>query len=140
MKTFFKILGRLVLVTIIFSIALTVYSLFTPDKDDSATPIINNYAIVKESSRSAYIVNTGVDAKTPVVDSIVISYATSGSFIAAKQAAVPESEDIKPDFTIYCYWLIDTSSNRLYGPFTTDDDFAQQCVDLQLQFGEWLGA
>lgn len=140
MKKFFKILGHLILLTIVFSIALTVYSLVSPDTDESLTQILNNYAIVKESSRSAYIVNTGVDPKTPVIESIVISYATSSGYIAVRQTDVPEDENTKPDFTTYCYWLIDTSSNRIYGPLATDDDFAAKCQELQLQFGEWLGA
>ena len=139
-KLFFKILGYTILGVILFSIALTIYSLLTP-QEDSATSIKGGYAIVKENSRSAYIINTkdGDDAQ-PVVDSIIISYATSGKYIAAKQAAVPETEDVKPDFTTYCYWLINTDSGQVLGAFYTDEEFNAKCQELQLNFTEWIGA
>ena len=140
-KLFFKILGYTVLAIIIFSIALTIYSVFGP-KEDFTTPIKNNYAIIKESSRSAYIINNskGADPTKPVVDSIIISYAVSGKYIAAKQTAVPETADIKPDYTKYCYWLINTEDAQVLGPFNTDDEFNSKCLELQLEFKEWIGA
>lgn len=140
-KLFFKILGYTVLAIIVFSIGLTVYSVFGP-KEDFTTPIKNNYAIIKESSRSAYIANTGkgADPEKPVVESIIISYAVSGKYIAAKQTAVPETEDIKPDYTSYCYWLINTEDGQVSGPFNTDEEFNDKCRELQLDFAEWIGA
>lgn len=138
-KLFFKILGNTIVIIILLSIALTVYSVFGP-KEDFTTPIMGNYAIVKESSRSAYIVNTkGQNPEIPVVESIVISYATSGKFIAAKQTAVPETEDIKPDYTTYSYWLLNTADGQIYGPMFTEEEFNSQCQQLELSFAEWLG-
>lgn len=139
-KLFFKILGYTILAVILFSIALTVYSVFGP-KEDFTTPIKDGYAIVKESSRSSYIINTkAADSETPVVDSIIISYAVSGQYIAAKQTAVPETEDVKPDYTTYCYWLIDTNSGQVSGAFNSDEEFNAKCLELQLNFNEWIGA
>lgn len=141
LKLPFKILGYALLLVIVLSIGLTVYSVFGP-KEDFTTPILNNYAIVKESSRSAYIINTakGADAETPVLESIIISYAISGKYIAAKQTAVPETEDIKPDYTSYCYWLLNTENGQIIGPLSTEEEFADRCLMLQLSFNEWIGA
>ncbi len=68
-KLFFKILGYTVLAIIIFSIALTIYSVFGP-KEDFTTPIKNNYAIIKESSRSAYIINKPPYRKQQILNRI----------------------------------------------------------------------
>lgn len=139
-KLFFKILGYTILIIILLSIALTVYSVFGP-KEDFTTPIKDGYAVVKESSRSSYIVNTKAeDKEKPVLDSIIISYAVSGKYIAAKQTAVPETEDVKPDYTTYCYWLIDTDSGQVLGAFNSDEEFNAKCIELQLNFNEWIGA
>ncbi len=139
-KLFFKLLGYAVLIIILLSIALTIYSVFGP-KEDFTTPIKDGYAIIKESSRSAYIVNTkSENPDRPVINSIVISYAVSGQYIAVKQTAVPETEDIKPDYTNYCYWLIDTANGQIDGSFNSDDDFKAKCQELQLDFNEWIGA
>ena len=136
---FFKILGNTLVIVILLSIALTVYSLCGP-KDDFTTPIMGNYAIVKENSRSAYIINSkSEEPATPVVESIVISYATSEKFIAVKQTAVPETKEIKPDYTTYSYWLINTADDQVFGPLTTDDDFNAKCQELELNFQEWIG-
>lgn len=139
-KLFFKILGYIVLIIILLSIALTIYSVFGP-KEDFTTPIKDGYAIIKESSRSAYIVNTkSANKDEPVINSIVISYAISGQYIAVKQTAVPETDDIKPDYTTYCYWLIDTANDQISGSFNSDEDFQTKCQELQLDFAEWIGA
>ena len=138
-KMFFKILGNTIVVVILLFIALTIYSVFGP-KEDFTTPIMANYAIVKENSRSAYIINSkSATPETPVVESIVISYATSGKFIAVKQTAVPETKEIKPDYTTYSYWLINTADDQVFGPLTTDDDFNAKCQELELNFQEWIG-
>lgn len=138
-KMFFKILGNTLVIVILLSIALTVYSVFGP-KDDFTTPIMGNYAIVKENSRSAYIINSkSEEPATPVVESIVISYATSEKFIAVKQTAVPETDDIKPDYTTYSYWLLNTADGQLYGPLATDEEFNAKCQELELNFQEWIG-
>ncbi len=119
-KMFFKILGNTIVVVILLSIALTIYSVFGP--------------------KEAYIINSkSATPETPVVESIVISYATSGKFIAVKQTAVPETKEIKPDYTTYSYWLINTADDQVFGPLTTDDDFNAKCQELELNFQEWIG-
>jgi hypothetical protein len=143
MKLFFKLLGRVVVIVLLLSIGLTIYSLAS-DKESNTTTIIDNYALVKESSRSVYIIRDNgnkntANSTTTIVESIIISYATDGDYIAAKQTAVPDSEEVKPDFTSFSYWLIDTAQDRIYGPFNNDADWGEKCTELGLNFDEWLG-
>ncbi len=137
MKLFSRLLGRLIFIIILFSIGLTVFSLVSGDQP-ALTPIKGGYGLVKESSRSAYIAHQDAP-DTPVIDSIVISYATSGSIIAVKQTAVPD-ESAKPDFTTFSYWLLDTAAGHVYGPLADDAAFADKCAKLGAEdFGSWMG-
>ncbi len=139
MKRIFKWLGRIIVIIILLAIGLTVYSLLAPP-EPPATAIRGGYALVKENSRSAYIVQQTESGKQDeVVPSIIISYAVDGDYIAAKQTEVPASEDIKPDFTTYSYWLIDTAGGKIYGPIASEADFTAKCTELDLSFEEWLG-
>lgn len=139
MKRIFKWLGRLIVIIILLGIGLTVYSLLAPP-EPPATAIHGGYALVKENSRSAYIIQQTEGGKQDeVVPSIIISYAVDGDYIAAKQTEVPASEDVKPDFTTYSYWLIDTKDGKIYGPIDNEADFTTKCTELDLSFEEWLG-
>lgn len=139
MKRFFKWLGRLAALIVLLAIALTVYSLLAPP-ELPITVIHGDYALVKESSRSAYIVRqaSGEEA-TEVVPSIIISYAMDGNYIAAKQTEVPANDEIKPDFTTYSYWLIDTKTGEINGPIYNEVEFEAKCDELELSFNKWLG-
>lgn len=137
MKLFAKLLGRLVFIIILLSIGLTLFSLLTGDAP-TITDIKGGYGLVKESSRSAYIAHRDTP-DTPVIDSIVISYAVSGNIIAVKQAAVP-AEDAKPDFTTYTYWLLDTATGEVFGPLADEAAFNEQSSQLDAdKFDKWLG-
>ena len=139
MKRIFKWLVRIIFIVILLGIGLTIYSLLAPP-EPPATAIHGGYALMKESSRSAYIVRQTGDGNTvEVIPSIIISYAVNNTYIAAKQTEVPASEDVKPDFTTYSYWLIDTASGEVFGPFYNEADFAAKCTELDLSFDEWLG-
>lgn len=137
MKFLPKLLGRLILLAILFSIGLTVFSLLSDEKQ-LLTDIRGGYGLIKEGSRSAYIAHQD-SPDTPIIDSIVISYATSNDIIAVKQTAVPE-ETAKPDFTTFVYWLLDTKTGRTYGPLADDTALAEQSTALGVtEFGDWLG-
>ncbi len=135
MKLFFKILGRSFAVVFLLSIGLTLFSLLTPE-DTAAKTICGNYALVKENSRSTYIINT--KSGEQVIPSIIISYSDSKDFIAAKQTEVPPS-DVKPDYTTYSYWFINTTSGEITGPLADETDFTAFCTQHNLLFDEWLG-
>lgn len=135
MKLFFKILGRSFAVVLLLSIGLTLFSLLTPD-DTAAKTICGNYALVKENSRSTYIINT--ESGEQAIPSIIISYSDNQNFIAAKQTEVPPS-DVKPDYTTYSYWIIDTAGGEITGPLVNEADFTAFCSQHNLTFDEWLG-
>lgn len=135
MKLFFKILGRSFAVVFLLSIGLTLFSLLAPEDTDAKT-ISGDYALVKENSRSTYIINT--QSGEQVIPSIIISYSDDQNFIAAKQTEVPPS-DVKPDYTTYSYWLINTTSGEITGPLAKEADFTAFCSQYGLTFDEWLG-
>ena len=135
MKLFFKILGRSFVVVFLLSIGLTLFSLLAPENTDTKT-ISGDYALVKENSRSTYIINT--QSGEQVIPSIIISYSDDQNFIAAKQTEVPSS-DAKPDYTTYSYWLINTASREITGPLASEADFTALCSQYGLTFDEWLG-
>lgn len=126
---------RLVILVILLGIGLTIWGLIEP-QDDGGTPILSSYQLVKENSRSAYIERIG--DKEPVIPSIVISYSTCDGYIAARQTEVPATDDIKPDFTTFTYWLIDTKTGSSQAQLSTDD-FNNFCTEHSLTFDEWLG-
>lgn len=126
---------RLVMLVIVLGIGLTIYGLVEP-QDNTGTTITRNYQLVKESSRSAYIVRQSDDMV--LVPSIVISYSVCGDYIAARRTDVPETDADKPDFTTFTYWLINTKTNTTQGPISAED-FDTACADNSLTFAEWLG-
>lgn len=136
-RKFLKLLGRLIILVILLGIGLTVYGLIEP-QEPLGTPIAGDYAIVKESSRSAYIIRQSDGQQ--VIPSIVISYAMSNHYIAVKHTEVPETEDVKPDYTTFTYWLINSQTGELTGPIATEDDFNATAAELGLSFNEWLGS
>ncbi len=134
-KKFLTWAGRLLCLIVLIGIGLTVWGLIEPE-DDGTTPIVSNYQLVKENSRSVYIRRIS-DGQT-VVPSIVIYYSTCDDYIAARQTNVPESADTKPDFTTFTYWLINTKTADCNAGLSADA-FADFCTDNNLTFDEWLG-
>lgn len=134
-KNFLTWAGRLICLVVLLGIGLTVYGLIEPE-DNGATPIIGNYQLVKENSRSAYIQR--ISDQEVVIPSIVISYSTCDDFIAARQTKVPESADTKPDFTTFTYWLIDTQSTDVQSELKAEE-FTAVCTEKNLAFEKWLG-
>lgn len=126
---------RLIMLVIVLGIGLTIYGLVEP-QDNHVTHITRNYQLVKESSRSAYIVRQSDDMVQ--VPSIVISYSVCDDYIAARRTDVPETDADKPDFTTFTYWLIDTKNNNTQGPLSAED-FDAACADNNLTFSGWLG-
>lgn len=136
LKSFFGLLGRLLVLLVLIGIGLTVYGLIEP-KDDRGTMIAEDYAIIKENSRSVYIIRQSDG--TVIIPSIVISYAVNNGYIAVKHTEVPEDESVKPDFTTFTYWLLNSKLGSLTGPIATEKEFNQITAKLGLSFNEWLG-
>lgn len=126
---------RLIILMVALGIGLTVYGLIEPE-DNGGTRITRDYQLVKENSRSAYIMRESDNLV--LVPSIVISYSVCDNYIAARRTDVPETTDTKPDFTEFTYWLIDTKNNTTTGPLT-DEDFTAACTKNKLSFDTWLG-
>lgn len=135
-RDFLKLLRWLLVLLVLAGVGLTVYGLVEPN-GQPGTPILGDYALIKENSRSAYIISRS-DGQT-VIPSIVISYAVSGDYIAVKRTEVPETADVKPDFTTFTYWLIDSQTNEITGPIATDEEFNAAAGEHSLSFTEWLG-
>ncbi len=134
-KKFLTLVKRLIVLILLVGIGLTVYAMLEP-ADNNATPITADYTLIKENSRSVYIVRSADDVV--IVPSIVISYATNKNYIAVRHTEVPASDDIKPDFTKYSYWLISPGSSTPTGPLT-DEQFSAAIADKNLNFDEWTG-
>lgn len=126
---------RLVVLAVVLGIGLTIWGLVEPQNNHS-THITRDYQLVKESSRSAYIMRKSDNLV--LVPSIVISYSVCDDFIAARRTDVPETDAAKPDFTTFTYWLIDTKNNTTQGPLT-EDAFNEACTAHNLTFSGWLG-
>lgn len=134
-RKFLTLIKRLILLILLIGIGLTVYAMLEP-ADNNATPITSDYTLIKENSRSVYIVRS--TDNVVIIPSIVISYATDKNYIAVRHTEVPASDDIKPDFTKYSYWLISPDSSTPTGPLT-DEQFSATTTDKNLNFAEWIG-
>lgn len=126
---------RLIILVVALGIGLTVWGLVEP-QDTPGTTITRDYQLVKENSRSAYIMRESDNLV--LVPSIVISYSVCDDYIAARRTDVPETDATKPDFTNFTYWLINTGDDTTQGPLSADE-FSAACTENKLSFDEWLG-
>ena len=85
----------------------------SPSHNDFSTPLCGGYKLSRSSAHQIGVWNV-----TPVIPAKVVELGHDKRYIIAKQNHLKNSI---PDPGVFSYWIVDTTGNKHYGPFTKSE-------------------
>ena len=111
---------------------------------DWSYDLIGDYSIWRINSRDITLGKYTSDFScSTVVDSYITCFAYNDRFIAVRRLDVPKEyfqEDIfEMDFEQANWFIVDTQTDEVYGPYFSDEEFQKQCEELPVgELGDWI--
>lgn len=106
--------------------------------------LVGDYSIWRINSVTISLdkVNPNTGSAHVVIDTYVTCFAYNDHFIAVRKLDVPHGysqEDIlKMDIDKAPYYIVEVSTDKIYGPFSSESDFKAQCDELNVgALGDW---
>lgn len=114
-----------------FSFSLVIFlvgcgpSGFGPGAQDFIVRVAGDYSIQRTSAHEIQIAPDVWNASTPIIPTKVIECNTDGRYIIAKRQGLkrripnnPNDTYEVPDPSVIDYWILDTTTPKVYGPLT----------------------
>ena len=107
--------------------------------------LIEDYSIWRINALDISLVkisDVGTHAN-PVIGSYITCFTFNNQFIAVRKLDVPEGYDqddiFEMNFDEAKYFIVDTETDEVYGPYESAEDFESGCKEIQTgDLGEWI--
>ena len=107
--------------------------------------LINDYYIIRSDATRIILYNDDPNryVNLPMVDKYITCFAYNDRFVAVRKLDVPEGygpDDIfEMNFDEAKYFIVDTETDEVYGPYESAEDFESGCKEIQTgDLGEWI--
>ncbi len=109
--------------------------------------VSDDYAILRLNGRTIQLGKQNPNYKVEVYSTVVENYITcfcyNENFVAVRRLNVPgnimKDEIFEMDFEQAAYYLVDMTTDEIYGPFESADDFNTACADLNVtDLCDWI--
>ena len=113
---------------------------YGPGVHDFDAPLCGGYEIVRSSAHQIHVapICGGMTDTQPIIPAKVVELGHDERFIIAKQNHLkrrsphdPQDTYMEPDPGVFSYWILDTKTPQVYGPFS-EIDFAKKREELHV--------
>ena len=109
--------------------------------------VSDDYAILRINGSTIQLgkqnPNYRVEVYSTVVENYITCFCYNENFVAVRRLNVPgnimKDEILEMDFEQAAYYLVDMTTDEIYGPFESADDFNTACADLNVtDLCDWI--
>lgn len=109
--------------------------------------VSDDYAILRINGSTIQLgkqnPNYRVEVYSTVVENYITCFCYNENFVAVRRLNVPgnimKDEILEMDFEQAAYYLVDMTTDEIYGPFENADDFNTACADLNVtDLCDWI--
>lgn len=141
-----QLAATLAIISLLLFSACSLDSLNWNPQGDWRFALCNDYYISRNNSSNILLgieVNKEVHVLNRIIGTYISEFCYNERYIAVKQLEKPTDEQLENIQALYQeapdYYLVDTQTEAIYGPFAEKEDFERACKEQNVgDLGEWI--